>query len=106
MEDETIATVDKNGIITAIEEGTTTLTVTTEDGNIKAVAEINVIENKDDGDEIYDPDEYDYDPDDDPTLLGNNLPASGKATVLTVFIIIAGYGIIRYIKYYKLRDIK
>lgn len=111
MEDETIATVDKNGIITAIGEGTTNLTVTTVDGNKKAVAKINVTKKTNDDDDIYDPDDDDApgegDPDDDPTLSPEkNLPDTGKATVLTIFIVIAGYGVIRYIKYYKLRDVK
>ena len=106
VDDESVATVDKNGIITAISEGTTTLTVTSADGNKKAVAEINVTEKTNNDDDIYKPDVNEPNSDGDSTTVDGKLPFSGKTTVLVVFIIIAGYGVIRYIKYYKLRDVK
>ncbi|MEI5990207.1 hypothetical protein A5881_001700 [Enterococcus termitis] len=41
-DDESIATVDKNGVIKGIKEGTTKITVTTEDGKKMAVVEVKV----------------------------------------------------------------
>ena len=41
--DETIATVDENGVITAIGEGPVTITATSEDGGFTASKEINII---------------------------------------------------------------
>ncbi len=41
-DDEAIATVDTNGLVTAIAEGTATITVTTDDGGYTDVATINV----------------------------------------------------------------
>ena len=40
--DETVATVDQNGLVTAVKEGTATITVTTEDGGKTAVCEVTV----------------------------------------------------------------
>lgn len=41
--DETIATTDGNGLITAVSEGSVTITVTTKDGSFTDICEINVI---------------------------------------------------------------
>ena len=41
-DDETIATVDSEGLVTAVAEGSTEITVTTEDGNFTATSIINV----------------------------------------------------------------
>ena len=41
-DDESIATVDNNGNVTAVNEGTTTITVTTEDGGFKATCTVSV----------------------------------------------------------------
>ena len=43
-DDESVATVDSDGIVTAVSEGTTTVTVTTEDGGFTDTATINVTE--------------------------------------------------------------
>ena len=40
--DASIATVDKNGVVTAVKEGTVTITVTTEDGNFKATCTVTI----------------------------------------------------------------
>ncbi len=44
--DDNVATVDDKGLVTAISEGTTTITVTTEDGNFTAQAIIQVVSSK------------------------------------------------------------
>ncbi len=41
-DDESIASIDNEGIVTAIAEGETIITVTTEDGNHKDTATVNV----------------------------------------------------------------
>ena len=41
-EDDTVATVDNNGKVTAVKEGTTTITVTTEDGSFTDACEVSV----------------------------------------------------------------
>lgn len=52
--DSSVASVDDNGNVTAISNGTVIITVTTEDGNYKAISTINVVDietsNPDDGD--------------------------------------------------------
>ena len=43
-DDESVATVDENGVVTAVSEGTATITVTTEDGGHTATVEVTVID--------------------------------------------------------------
>lgn len=106
MADESIATVDRNGIITAVKEGKTTLTVTTEDGNKTAEAEINVTKKTNTADDIYKPNTNTPNSNPDTTTAEVRLPNAGKITITIAIMLVIGYLIWRFTKLYKLRDIK
>ena len=101
---EKVATVSKEGIITAIEEGTTTITVTTEDGNKVAKCEVTVVAKTNNDDDIY------YDKNDsnkDTTTATGTIPQTGvKITIITIIAVMLGTTLIVFIKIRKMRDIK
>lgn len=101
---EKVATVSKEGIITAIEEGTTTITVTTEDGNKVAKCEVTVGAKTNNDDDIY------YDKNDankDTTTATGTIPQTGvKLTIITIIAIMLGTTLVVFIKIRKMKDIK
>ncbi len=101
---EKVATVSKEGIITAIEEGTTTITVTTEDGNKVAKCEVTVGAKTNNDDDIY------YDKNDankDTTTATGTIPQTGvKLTIITIIAIMVGTTLVVFIKIRKMKDIK
>lgn len=101
---EKVATVSKEGIITAIEEGTTTITVTTEDGNKVAKCEVTVVAKTNNDDDIY------YDKNDankDTTTATGTIPQTGvKITIITIIAVMLGTTLVVFIKIRKMRDIK
>lgn len=101
---EKVVTVSKEGIITAIEEGTTTITVTTEDGNKVAKCEVTVGAKTNNDDDIY------YDKNDankDTTTATGTIPQTGvKLTIITIIAIMLGTTLVVFIKIRKMKDIK
>lgn len=101
---EKVATVSKEGIITAIEEGTTTITVTTEDGNKVAKCEVTVSTKTNNDDDIY------YDKNDtnkDTTIATGTIPQTGvKLTIITIIAVMVGTTLFVFIKVRRMKDIK
>ena len=119
--DESVATVNSEGIITALKEGTTTITVTTEDGNKTDSCELTVIKKQDNPDDIYDDDNNNVNIDDDNNNNNNSnnsnndnnniyrpsrLPDAGKAMYVIIFVVVTVFGIVAFIKYKRYKNIK
>ena len=110
-----VATISKTGIIKAISEGITTITVTSEDGNKTATCKLTVVKKTNTDDDIYKDNTDDEnnstnnknDNKVDDTIAKDKLPNTGFKIVLTIlgigFIFV---GIISFIRYRKLIDIK
>ena len=107
---EKVATVTENGIITAIKEGTTTITVETEDGNKISTCEITVKGKTSKDDDIYYKDDQPKDTDTsikDTTIATGSIPQTGINVTNIIFIIISisTVIIVMYIKIKGMRDI-
>lgn len=100
-DNEEVATVDDNGKVTAVSEGTATITVTSKDGEIKDTCEVTVtervvIDNPDKDDEedagsIY-----------DDSIAEGKIPQTGSKYIVVSFIaILAVVSIILYVKMRK-----
>ena len=116
-----VATVSETGIIKAIAEGKTTITVITEDGNKTASCEVTVTKKTNTADDIYKSDE-DITPSKttdtktstdttktntkDTTTSENKLPNTGLRVFRVIITGIALIGIISYIRTRKYKDIK
>jgi len=109
-----VATVDANGIITAISEGTTTITVTSKDGNKTATCELTVVKKDNSDDDIYKDNSNNNNQDKptqqdktDDTIAKEELPNTGLRIVLLILGIgIVFIAVISFIKYRKFIDIK
>ncbi len=103
--DETIVSIDENGIITAKKVGTATITVTSEDGNISASCKINVKEKANTDDDIYKQDGINSG--NDNTTVKEPLPQTGTTKIIIfITIIILSCGIAMFIKYRSYKEIK
>lgn len=108
---EKVATVTENGIITAIKEGTTTITVETEDGNKISTCEITVKGKTSKDDDIYYKDDKSKDTDTsikDTTVATGSIPQTGVKITSIVFIMIAISTtiIVIYVRMRGMKDIK
>lgn len=103
--DEKIATVDKNGKVTPVKEGTVEITVTTEDGSKTAKCTLTVT--KDATEEQKTDDTKKDETKKDDTTADKVLPKTG-VDMIAVFTIVGIVSIatIAGIKYFKFRDIK
>lgn len=115
----TIATVTKEGIITALKEGTVTITATTEDGNKIATCTITVKGKINKEDNVYYEDNLGQNNGNndsavningsgkDSTVATGKIPQTGSSYIIivTVVFIVSGC-IFAYIKYKKYNDIK
>ena len=120
--DTSVATVSEQGIITAVKEGKTTITVSTLDGHIKASCELTVTKKTNNEDDIYTESgkensnkEYsnnneiinNEDVNKDNTQITGNLPQTGEEHILVIFLVmVSGVVIISFIKYKNNKDIK
>lgn len=106
--DEKVATISEAGIIKALAEGKTTITVTSEDGNKTATCELTVVKKTNSDDDIYKSDgDSTTTNKKDTTTAKVELPNTG----LRIMLIVLGTGIvligaIAFIKYRKYTDIK
>lgn len=113
-----VATITNTGIITAIKEGTTNITVTTEDGNKTATCTITVKGKVSEDDDIYyqDQDQVTQDTDNlgsnfdnkekDTTTATGSIPQTGETIFTIAVIIITTISVvIIYIKIRKMNDI-
>ena len=118
-----VATVSSTGIIKALAEGTTTITVISEDGNKTATCELTVIKKTNTDDDIYKDNDNNGNTNNDDTddskdnqeeyvekddsIAKEELPNTGIKIVLTVIgIFVAVVGTISFIKYRRFIDIK
>ncbi len=127
-----VAVVDKNGIITAIAEGTVVITAITEDGDKTASCTITVEQkDEDDPDNIYfdnnddDSDDYDYDDDffyddedadeefeDDTIYKGDgkegsaSIPKTGNNTIFIIITALATVTVVATVAYQKYKRLK
>ncbi len=112
--DEKVATISKEGIITAITEGKTIITVTTEDGKYTANCEITVTKKTNTDDDIYKEDNNNetiiknekYAKEDHTIANKEVLPFTGTKVVVIVLILIIIAGVIFYINYKKYNEVK
>lgn len=119
--DNKVAQISDTGIITALKEGTTTITAITEDGNKTATCKIIVKGKTDIDDEIYYPEEPSKDKDklieehlkdkdkviEDTTTAQGSIPQTGvKITLILVIVGIIGVIGIALIKIRIMKDIK
>lgn len=106
--DEKVATISETGIIKALAEGKTTITVTSEDGNKTATCELTVVKKTNSDDDIYKSDgDSTTTNKKDTTTAKVELPNTG----LRIMLIVLGTGIVligtvAFIKYRKYTDIK
>lgn len=132
---EEVATISSTGIITAIKEGTTDIIVTSTDGSNKSATckitvkaktntdddkykvkddvndeEIKVKSNTDNDGEIKSKElnnnKLQSNEVKDPTTANKILPNTGKLKIIVSFILIAVIGVIVFIKFRKMKDIK
>ena len=110
-----VATISKTGIIKAISEGITTITVTSEDGNKTATCKLTVVKKTNTDDDIYKDNTDDEnnstnnknDNKVDDTIAKDKLPNTGFKVVLAILGIgVMFVGAISFIRYRKLTDIK
>ena len=98
-----VATVDENGIVTAVGPGTAVITATSEDGGYVAKSTITVTKQIDDPDDIY----KEETEGEDGTTSKDPIPNAGLKTmfftILSLIFIIMGTS---FIKYRRLRDVK
>ena len=104
-----VAVISKEGIITAVAQGTATITVTTEDGNYTASCLITVNKKTNIDDDIYKetPEKDDINIKEDNTIANKTvLPLTGTQFGVIVVILITIVGIVFYIKYKRYDDVK
>ncbi len=118
--DETIAQVSETGIIKALKEGTTTISVTSVDGNHTAECSITVSKKKNTDDDIYQDKDDNKKPNGgsninnqqntikgDNTIANTKIPYAGSKTILIIGLVIAiMLTIIIWAKVRKLKDVK
>ncbi|MCI8384721.1 MAG: hypothetical protein HFJ33_07730 [Clostridia bacterium] len=120
VEDETIATISKTGIIKALKEGTTTITVTTLDGDFKATCKLTVAKKTNSPDDIYSDDGSNTNHTNgqngsnknntisgDSTVSNSKMPYAGNSITLFIGIVLAVIvTVVLLIKFRRLKDIK
>ena len=116
--DESVATVNNSGKVTALKASSTIITVTSQDGNRTATCTVTVTEptednnndnnNNDNNDNDNNQNPTDNNEDDkDQTVAPGKLPATGTSTTVVFVIAIAlASSVFAYIKYRKLRIVK
>lgn len=103
--DEKVATISETGIIKAVAEGKTTITVTSEDGNKTATCELTVVKKTNSDDDIYKSDGNNTIK--DTTTAKVELPNTGLRIMLIVLgTVVVLIGVVAFIKYRKYTDIK
>lgn len=108
--DETVATIDNAGKITPKKEGSTIITVTSQDGNKKATCTVTVVKESNDNNSNNNSSNNNSSNnnssnEDDSTATGK-LPQTGIGiTLISVVSIIVIIGTVSYLKYFKYRDI-
>ena len=107
---EKVATVDENGIVRAVGEGETIITVTSDDGGFTAQCKVTVTKQTEDPDDIYkDPNDVVppvEEPKPDDSIADKDFPNTGlKITYFAIAAVLAVM-VISFIKYRKLRDVK
>lgn len=115
--DESVATISKRGIITAINVGTTTITVKSDDGNYTAQCTVTVTNKTNSDDDIYESsDEIEKNISNslvgqetqpvDTTKASVTIPYAGKTRIIVAIIIIGIISIIIHLRYRNLKDIQ
>ena len=98
--DEKIATVDKNGKVTPVKEGTVEIIVTTEDGSKTAKCTLTVTKAATEN-------QKEDDTKKDDTTADKVLPKTGvDMTIVFVIVVVAAGAIVAGVKYNRVRDIK
>lgn len=100
-EDENIATVE-DGKITAVAEGTTTITATTKDGEHTATCKVTVTKKETTPTPTPEPEQQPENKEPDDTLADGKLPNAGSLTYI-IIIAILGLGIIGIVMYKKVK---
>lgn len=115
-----IASVDANGNIKAVKEGTTIITAISEDGGKTAKCEVTIKKKQTSDDDIYYDDEtkdtglsiskenatLKYTKKVDETTSNKILPYAGKNIIIISIVAIIGIGMFTYIKIRKYKDVK
>ena len=107
--DENIATVSSSGIITAKSSGTVTITAITKDGNKVATCEVAVTAKTSSSDDIYKSNtnsQSSGNSNKDTTTSSKIIPYAGRKTVIIILFITLVLGIIIFIRYRSLKDVK
>ena len=100
-----VATISENGIIEALKEGKTTITVMTKDGSYKASCEVTVTKKTNTEDDIYTNNQYKPEKNDS-TTAQKELPKAGINTIITIIGISIVVTIAIFKKYRGYNDIK
>ena len=106
---EQVAKISENGIIEALKEGTTTITVKTKDGSFTATCEITVVTKTNSDDDIYTENEKQpgkIEQAGDSTTAKGEIPNAGAKTIITVVVMSIIIAICIYKKYKTFNDIK
>ena len=100
-----VATVDENGIVTAVGPGKAVITATSEDGGHEAKANVTVTKQVEDPDDIYKDPEQEGGK--DTTISDKELPHTGIQTLI-FFVALTIISVMAYsfIRYRRLRDVK
>ena len=101
-----VATVTENGIITAIGEGKTIIKAISEDGNKETTCEITVEKKTNKDDDIYKDKTQDDDGNTDDTVTDKTFPNAGVKIIISTIFIVLVFGIIKFINYIKIKDVK
>lgn len=112
---ESVATISDSGIITAINKGTSNITVTTEDGKFSATCKLTVTEKTNTDDDIYkdnipstdDSTSIKTDNTKDSTTANKVLPFTGNTIVILISVTLLGViMVVAFIKFRNLKDVK
>ena len=111
---EDVATITSNGVITAEDEGETTITVTTQDGGYTATCKLTVVAKTNSADDIYSGNEGNGGSQGnqgtttslDKTTSSKGLPYTGSAIMVTLLVITLVIGIVIYVRYRSFDDVK
>ena len=104
-----VAIISENGIIEALKQGKTTITVQTQDGNFTAKCEVTVSEKTNTDDDIYTESEKEpgkIEGAGDSTTAKGEIPKAGIKTIMTVVFTFAIVSVVVYKKYKTFEDIK
>ena len=93
-----VATVDENGIVTAVGTGKVTITATSEDGGHTAKCTITVKKQVEDPDDIYKVE--------DPTINKNPIPNAGATSVIALISVVLIAMVYSFIRIRLMKDVK